>query len=92
MCIPHPFRELPDGARQQEKMHYITSERRTKIPRRVDCAGCARYSACKCRETGIRVVPQRYIMPLSLEKEAKAFDFIEHGGISNGIQKYDHYP
>ena len=65
-------RELPVGARQQTAHRHIPSERRTELI--VGCVGCARYSAYECRETGTRVVPQRYFAPLSLiDRDKGAF-------------------
>ncbi len=53
-----PFRELPDGARQQAGAVCIPFEQRTE--NLVGCAGFARYSKFECRSfSGMRVVPQR---------------------------------
>ncbi len=67
-----PPRELPVGARQWAEHRHIPSERRTEMFFRVGCVGYARYSVYECRETGTRVVPQRYVTPLSLMIGTKA--------------------
>ena len=72
-----PFRELPEGARQQAVMKRIPSEPRAERSfEPVDRAGQARYSPSSAGFFGTRVVPQRYITPLSLDfQETKAFLF-----------------
>ena len=63
--FPSTLRELPFGERQRyESSSYpLRAAHRKSI---VGCAGFSRYREIECRETGTRVVPQRYITPLSL--------------------------
>ena len=43
----------------------------------VGYTGCARYCAYECRETGTRVVPQRFVTPLSLDGD-KGVYFLDY--------------